>query len=151
VIKNKFRISISEGNITPDFVVVKNDKVLMECREMISKSTVGSKNAVIFRVVFAPGAEHSKHRHMNCDEMVYCLSGRGAEGIEVEDRKYEEYEYVPGVIIYVPKGTAHYTRNLDIFEPLVLIGFFPGVSSMDKKDTGYEPLGEITSSERVLR
>lgn len=149
--EKKYKVTISEGNIMPEFVVMKEDKVIMECRELISNCTVGSKAAVVFRVVFGPGAEHLKHRHMNCDEIVYCLSGRGAEGIEDGDKKYQEYEYVPGVTIYVPRGTAHYTRNLDSFEPLVLIGFFPGVSGMDKKETGYESMGEITSSERVLR
>ena len=28
---------------------------------------------------------------------------------------------------------------------------FPGVSSMDKKETGYESIGEITKSNKVLR
>lgn len=146
----RFRISVSEGNVISDFMVKENGKTIMECRELVSDSTVGSKNAVVFRVVFGPRAEHSKHRHKNCDEIVYCLSGRGAEGIEEEENKYREHEYVPGTIMYLPKGVAHYTRNLDYFEPLVLIGIFPGVSNMSKNATGYESMGEISSSERSL-
>lgn len=149
--ERKHRITVSEGNLIPDFIVTENGKTIMECRELVSDSTVDSKNAVVFRVVFGPRAEHSKHRHMNCDEIVYCLSGRGAEGIEEEQNNYREYEYVPGTIMYLPKEVAHYTRNLDYFEPLILIGIFPGVSNMSKKATGYESMGEISQSERFLK
>jgi len=147
----KFKVSIGEGKVTPEFIVKENDKIIMECRELISDSTVGSKNVVVFRVVFGPGAEHSKHRHINCDEMVYCISGRGAEGIKENKGEYKEYEYTPGTVMYVPKGVAHYTRNLDYFEPFVCIGIFPGISNMDKNTTGYETMGEISLKDRVLK
>jgi hypothetical protein len=51
----------------------------------------------------------------------------------------------------LPKGVGHYTRNLDNFESLELIGIFTGVSNMDKETTGYESLGEILDHERIFR
>src|SRR3972149_690922 len=135
----KFKVSISEGNIKPEFVYTKNGIVTFECRELISETTIGSKEIVVFRAIFGTREEHSKHLHMNCDEIVYCISGRGAEGIEEnKGEEYKEYEYMPGVIMYIPKGVSHYTRNLDYFKNLELIGIFLGVPNMDKDTTGYK-------------
>jgi cupin superfamily acireductone dioxygenase involved in methionine salvage len=87
---------------------------------------------------------------MNCDEIVYCVAGRGAEGIEVSKGVWKEFEYVPGVIMHLPKGTAHYTRNPDYFENLELIGIFIGVPNMDKKTTGYRSKGKVLKSEKTI-
>lgn len=147
----KFKVSLSEGSIKPEFVYTKNGITTFECRELISEDTIGAQEVVVFRAVFGPREEHSKHLHKNCDEIVYCVSGRGAEGIEVKEGEWKEYEYVPGVIMYLPKGTAHYTRNPDYFENLELIGIFLGVPNMDKDTTGYESRGEVLSHEKVIK
>jgi mannose-6-phosphate isomerase-like protein (cupin superfamily) len=151
MLEKKFKVSVSEGNIKPEFVYIKNGITTFECRELISEATIGEKNIVVFRAIFGPREEHSKHHHMNCDEIVYCVSGRGAEGIQIKANEYKEYEYTPGVIMRLPKGVGHYTRNLDNFESLELIGIFTGVSNMDKETTGYESLGEILDHERIFR
>lgn len=149
--EKKYKVSISEGNIKPEFVNIKNGITTFECRELISEATIGVKDIVVFRALFGPKEEHSKHHHMNCAEIVYCISGRGAEGIQVKEDEYKEYEYTPGVIMYLPKGVGHYTRNLDSFESLELICIFTGVPNMDKETTGYESLGEILDHERIFR
>jgi quercetin dioxygenase-like cupin family protein len=146
----KFKSSISEGILKPEFIYVKDGVTTFECRELISEAATGAKNVCIFRAVFGPREEHSKHLHMNCDEIVYCVKGRGAEGIEVSKGVWKEYEYVPGVIMHLPKGTAHYTRNPDYFENLELIGIFLDVPNMDKKTTGYKSKGKVLKSEKVI-
>lgn len=138
-------VSSSRAYISPEFFVRKNGVVTFDCRELISDKTVESKDICVFQAVFGPREAHGKHRHTKCDEIVYCVSGRGAEWINGV-----EYEYTPGVIMYVPKGEPHWTRNLDYFQPLILIGIFSGVNNMDKKTTGYESLGEILPGEMKL-
>lgn len=149
--EKKYRVSISEANISPEFVYTKNNITTLECRELISEATVGAKDVVVFRVIFGPDEVHSKHCHKNCTEIVYCISGRGAEGLETEEGVYREYEYAPGVIMYVPKGVSHYTRNLDKFDKLELLGIFLGVPNMEKITTGYESRGEVFDCEKVLK
>ena len=145
-----FKVSISEGIVKPEFVYTKKGVTTFECRELISEATTGAKDVVVFRAVFGPREEHAKHVHLNCDEIVYCVSGRGAEGIEVRKGEWQEYEYLPGVIMHLPKGTAHYTRNPDYFQPLELIGIFLGVPNMDKKTTGYRSRGKILKHEKTI-
>lgn len=145
-----FKVSISEGILKPEFVYTKDGVTTFECRELISEATTGAKDVVVFRAVFGPREEHAKHAHMNCDEIVYCVSGRGAEGIEVREGEWKEFEYVPGVIMHLPKGTGHYTRNPDHFDNLELIGIFLGVSNMDKETTGYQSKGEVFDHEKVI-
>jgi len=149
--EKKFKVSISEGNIIPEFVYTQNGITTFECRELISEATIGVKDIVVFRAVFGPREEHSKHCHMNCAEIVYCVSGRGAEGIQINENEYMEYEYTPGVIMYLQKGVGHYTRNLDYFNNLELIGIFVGVPDMKKKTTGYESKGKVLDHERIFK
>ncbi len=147
----KFAVPLSEGIIKPEFVYEKGGITTFECRELISKDTIGAKDIVLFRAIFGPREAHSKHLHRKCVEIVHCLAGRGVEGIEVEPGVYREFEYVPGLTIYLPKGTGHYTRNPEYFENLFLLGIFLGVGDMDKATTGYESLGEIHESEMTLK
>ena len=148
--KKVFKVSISEGIVKPEFVYTKDGVTTFECRELISEATTGATNVVVFRAIFGPREVHSKHAHMNYAEIVYCVSGRGAEGIEVSKGEWKEFEYVPGVIMHLPKGTGHYTRNPDYFENLELIGIFVGVPNMDKKTTGYRSKGKVLEREKVI-
>jgi quercetin dioxygenase-like cupin family protein len=149
--KKRYSVSLSESIIKPEFVYSRNGATTFECRELISRDTIGSQQIVVFRAVFGPQEAHSKHRHGKCDEIVHCVAGRGVEGIEVEPGVYKEFVYVPGTTMYLPKGTGHYTRNPDHFDNLHLIGIFLGVPDMDKETTGYESCGEIKDEERVLQ
>jgi quercetin dioxygenase-like cupin family protein len=146
----KYKVGIGEGIIKNEFVRVKNGTTMFECRELISSEANGSEKICVFKAVFGPREEHSKHRHSKCDEIVHCVAGRGVEGIEVEPGKYKEFEYVPGTTMYLPTGTGHYTRNPDYFENLHLVGIFLGVPDMDKETTGYAAAGEIQEVEKTL-
>src|ERR1700732_3977059 len=92
----KYKVGIGEGVIKHEFVRVKDGVTTFECRELISSEANGSEKICVFKAVFGPREEHSKHRHSKCDEIVHCVAGRGVEGIEVEPGKYKEFEYVPG-------------------------------------------------------
>lgn len=147
----KFSIGLGEAAIKHEFVHKKGDITTFECRELVSAETNGSDNICLFKAVFGPREEHAKHRHTKCDEIVYCISGRGVEGIEVEPGKWQEFEYVPGTTMYLPAGRGHYTRNPDYFENLHLLGIFLGVPNMDKETTGYVSEGEIRDDEKTIK
>ena len=92
----KFSIGLGEAAIKHEFVHKKGDITTFECRELVSAETNGSDNICLFKAVFGPREEHAKHRHTKCDEIVYCISGRGVEGIEVEPGKWQELSMFPG-------------------------------------------------------
>jgi quercetin dioxygenase-like cupin family protein len=146
----KHKVGLGEGVIKHEFVRVRDGITTFECRELISREANGSQNICVFKAVFGPREEHSKHKHTKCDEIVHCIAGRGVEGIEVSPGKYQEFEYVPGTTMYLPTGTGHYTRNPDYFENLHLIGIFLGVPDMNKETTGYVAVGPIEESEKTL-
>ena len=145
-LKRNLCFSVSKGFISPEFIKKKDGVVTFEARELISDKTVGSKDICVFHAVYGPGEILGKHKHTKCDEIVYCISGRGAEWIDGV-----EYEFAPGIIAYVPKGKPHWGRNLDYFNPLILVGIFTGVKNMDKQTIGYEALGEILPGEMKLK
>ena len=109
---------------------------LGEALDAVRKSGVTT-----FEIGPGPREEHAKHKHTTCDEIVYCVSGRGVEGIETSPGKFEEFEYAAGTTLHLPRGVGHYTRNPDYFENLHLVGIFVGVPNMDKETTGYVSLG----------
>ena len=140
-----------ESVVKHEFVYAKNGVTTFECRELISREANGSENICVFKAVFGPREEHAKHKHTTCDEIVFCVSGRGVEGIETSPGKFEEFEYAPGTTLHLPRGVGHYTRNPDYFENLHLIGIFVGVPNMDKETTGYVSLGPITDAEKRVK
>ena len=139
-----------ESVVKHEFVYEKNGVTTFECRELISRQANGAENICVFKAVFGPREEHAKHKHTTCDEIVYCVSGRGVEGIEVAPGKFEEFEYFPGMTLHLPTGVGHYTRNPDYFEHLLLIGIFVGVPDMNKETTGYVSLGSITDADKTV-
>jgi quercetin dioxygenase-like cupin family protein len=143
-------VGLAQGIIRPEFVYSKNGVTTFECREIISRMANGAEEICIFKCVFGPREAHSKHRHTKCDEIVFCISGRGVEGIETSPGVFEEFEYVPGTIMHMPTGVGHYTRNPDYFENLHLLGIFVGVPDMLKETTGYKTIGDIRPEEMKI-
>ncbi|HZP21641.1 MAG TPA: cupin domain-containing protein [Bauldia sp.] len=143
-------VKMGESVISPEFVYTRNGLTTFECREMISREANGSEQICVFKCVFAPREAHDKHKHTQCDEIIFCISGRGVEGIETSPGVFVEHEYVPGTALHLPKGVGHYTRNPDYFENLHLVGIFVGVHDMRKETTGYVSLGEITPAEMTV-
>ena len=63
----KYRVGLGEGVIKHEFVHVKGDVTTFECRELVSREANGSEKICVFKAVFGPREEHSKHRHTKCD------------------------------------------------------------------------------------
>ena len=70
--------------------------------------------------VVKPGDEiRAAHQHLEFEECIYTLSGRGTTFADSG-----EYEMRPGDTLLMPPGEKHVTRNTGS-EPLVLLCFFP--------------------------
>jgi len=99
----------------------------------------GSSTA-LFWAKFMPGATHKKHRHDNCEELYYVVSGHGLAGAG-SDRA----EVRGGHVHYIPKGVEHFMTNLSKTEPLEVIGIYVGAGSVE--ETGYAFCGEVTDAD----
>ena len=99
----------------------------------------GSSTA-LFWAKFNPGAVHKKHRHENCEELYYVISGHGLAGAG-PDRA----EVRGGHVHYVPKGVEHFMYNLSKTEPLEVIGIYVGAGSVE--ETGYVYTGDVTEED----
>jgi mannose-6-phosphate isomerase-like protein (cupin superfamily) len=83
----------------------------------------GSRS-VTLRLVEIPieqegGKLRGPHKHANCEECIFVLSGQGTTHADSG-----EYALNPGDAILISAGENHVTRNTGS-EPLVLLCFFP--------------------------
>jgi mannose-6-phosphate isomerase-like protein (cupin superfamily) len=99
----------------------------------------GSRTTV-FRARFFPGAVHKKHRHDNCEEIYYVISGHGLAGAGGD-----RVEVRGGHFHYIPKGVEHWLANLSANEPIEVVGIYIGAGSVE--ETGYVYTGEVTAAD----
>jgi mannose-6-phosphate isomerase-like protein (cupin superfamily) len=93
----------------------------------------GARSGCVFHAQFPPGASHEAHSHPNADEFYYVISGRAVAGAG-----HEELQVGPGSLHYVRAGVNHWLRNVDEQEPVVIVGIYTGVGSLE--EAGYEPV-----------
>ena len=100
-------------------------------------------STTMFRARFMPGAIHKKHRHENCDEIYYIISGHGLAGagpdrVEVRGGHYH----------YIPRGVEHWMYNLSETEPIEAVGIYDRAGSVE--ESGYVYTGEITEADLAM-
>lgn len=100
--------------------------------------------STLFRARFMPGAVHKKHRHDNCEEIYYIISGHGLAGAGAD-----RVEVRGGHFHYIPKGVEHWLYNLSPTEPIEVVGVYIGSGSVE--DTGYVYMGDVTSKDIEAR
>ncbi len=100
--------------------------------------------STLFRASFHPGAVHKKHRHDNCEEIYYIISGRGLAGAGPD-----RVEVRGGHFHYVPTGVEHWLYNLSATEPIEVVGIYIGAGSVE--DTGYVYMGDVTRQDIETR
>ena len=101
-------------------------------------------STTVFRARFFPGAVHKKHRHDNCEEIYYIISGHGLAGAG-DDR----VEVRGGHFHYIPPGVEHWLYNLSDTEPIEAVGLYIGSGSVE--DTGYVYMGDVTEEDLKAR
>jgi mannose-6-phosphate isomerase-like protein (cupin superfamily) len=125
-------------DVKPLAMDAKDGWSITDFRMPIGRHT-GSSTA-LFWAKFMPGAVHKKHRHENCEELYYVISGHGLAGAG-SDRA----EVRGGHVHYIPKGVEHFMYNLSKTEPLEVIGIYIGAGSVP--ETGYRYTGDVTEAD----
>jgi len=97
-------------------------------------------STTLFRARFFPGAVHKKHRHDNCEEIYYIISGHGLAGAGPD-----RVEVRGGHFHYIPKGVEHWLHNLSPTEPIEVVGIYIGAGSVE--ETGYVYMGDVTEAD----
>jgi oxalate decarboxylase/phosphoglucose isomerase-like protein (cupin superfamily) len=87
-------------------------------------------------VVLLTGKGHDRHNHPGCEEILYVLSGKGRQVVEVDGETLER-EVGPGVLIHIPPGVYHSTVNLGD-EPMRILAIYapPGPEAELRKMKG---------------
>ena len=104
---------------------------------------IGAHNGsstTLFRARFFPGVVHKKHRHENCEEIYYIISGHGLAGAGPD-----RVEVRGGHFHYIPKGVEHWLSNLSDTEPIEAVGMYIGSGSVE--ETGYVYMGDVTEAD----
>lgn len=57
-----------------------------------------------------PGKGHVRHNHPYSEEILYVISGRGVQTVELESGKLEK-EIGPGTLVHIPTAIYHSTVN----------------------------------------
>jgi len=146
-----YRISIDDVKPAP---AAKGDVGFanMDIRFLITDKTAGATELSLFRTVFPPGfSAHQKHIHVDMEEVIFGIRGRGVLGIEEPDGKADEYEISPGVAVFIPKNYVHWFRNLDPEEEVEICGVYSAPDAGEYKPEDYKYLGEITEKDKKLR
>ena len=95
-------------------------------RRLIGEENVGAKNFELILGELEVGGKADPHSHEFLEHAYYVLSGKCV--VEVGD---EKQEVIPGMTVYVPKGTPH---KLEVIEPLkVLVMYAPPKNEQIKK------------------
>ena len=100
--------------------------------------------STLFRARFLPGAVHKKHRHENCEEIYYIISGHGLAGAGAD-----RVEVQSGDFHYIPAGVEHWLHNLSVTEPIEVVGIY--IDSGSVAETGYVYMGDVTEDDLVQR
>ena len=101
-------------------------------------------STTLFRARFFPGAVHKKHRHDNCEEIYYVISGHGLAGAGPD-----RVEVRGGHFHYIPKGVEHWLYNLSQSEPIEVVGIYIGAGNVG--ETGYVYMGDVTAEDLQAR
>jgi oxalate decarboxylase/phosphoglucose isomerase-like protein (cupin superfamily) len=87
-------------------------------------------------VSLEPGKGHVRHNHPGCEEILYVLSGRGRQIVEI-DGETREQVIGPGVLVHIPADAYHSTVNLGS-EPMRILAIYapPGPEAMLREMPG---------------
>lgn len=125
----------------------------MDIRFLLTDKTVGATEISLYRTVFPSGfSAHQKHIHVDTEEVVYGIRGRGVVGIQEPDGKVVDCEVSPGVAVFIPKNYIHWFR---VLEPdgkgeVEICGAYSIPNAGENKPENYRYMGEITEQDKKL-
>ncbi len=123
----------------------------MDIRFLITDKTAGAEVLSLFRTIFPPGfSAHKKHYHVDIEEVMFGIRGRGIVGIQHPDGAVEEYDISPGVAVFVSKNSVHWFRNADSNEEVEICGVYSAPDAGDYKPEDYRYIGEIKEEDKKM-
>ncbi|MDZ4858963.1 MAG: cupin domain-containing protein [Candidatus Hydrogenedentes bacterium] len=92
--------------------------------------TTGTQRFSAGVVVLAPGKGHVRHNHPGVEEILYVISGRGLQMVEINGVPIER-EVTPGMLVHIPPDVFHSTVNTGI-GPMNLLAVYspPGPEAL---------------------
>lgn len=102
----------------------------MDVRWLATRETVGAQHGVLGVTCFPPGARHEVHRHENCEEVEYLVSGEGVARVGDADVLMRA-----GDAVFVPRNAYHGFRNTSDTETAVMVWSYAGAASL--AEAGY--------------
>ena len=97
---------------------------------LVSPDNTPGAGLTFGEVILLPGEGHVRHNHPESEEILYVLSGTGAQTLADEP----PFAVFPGETIYVPKAVFHSTVNTG-WEPLRLLAIYnPGGAERGLRD-----------------
>ena len=106
----------------------------LRVRHTVGKEQTGSQRIVLDVVEFPPGSVHVLHRHPNCEQLTYALSGPSLHLSTDGKTRVEE-----GEAVFVAQGEWHGIEN-DTDQPATVLIVYGGVGNL--AEAGYEELEE---------
>ena len=94
----------------------------VETEQIITREKAGSKQTVMGRSVYHPGAYHEPHNHFHAEEFIFCLSGKCVVG-----SGSREYLFTPGDTQFAKIGEIHWLRN-PFDEPVEFLWVYSGAA-----------------------
>jgi quercetin dioxygenase-like cupin family protein len=82
-------------------------------KNLFGPENVGAKYLKINITEYAPGTEHTLHRHPDQEEVIYVLEGEG-----ISRTKGADLPIRAGSFVFVPADTDHATINLNKDKPM---------------------------------
>ncbi|HEY4281091.1 MAG TPA: cupin domain-containing protein [Conexibacter sp.] len=99
----------------------------MDVRWMATRDNVGAEQGVLGVTYFPPGSRHEIHRHENCEEVEYLVSGEGVARVGDADVMMRA-----GDAVFVPKNDYHGFRNTSETETAVMVWSYAGAASLEE-------------------
>jgi len=80
---------------------------------LVDQHTMAGAEQTFGLVTIYPGQRNALHRHPNCEELLYVISGTCTHLLGEQ-----LYQLAPGSVIRIPRGVAHWARCTSA-EPLI--------------------------------
>jgi len=98
-----------------------------EIRWLADEALGNSPEMTFGRVVIKAGERNPSHRHANCWELLYLLTGRlrhhfGSESAEME----------PGQLLVIPPGLGHWAEALSPEDAVMVVAYSAGERLMEE-------------------
>ena len=111
---------------------------------MSEPRVTGTKGFSMGVVIVHPGKGHVRHNHPGVEEILYYVSGRGNQMIDIGGEKWQQMS--AGDVIHIPADIYHATINIG-WEPLKLIAIYcpPGPEALLRTMPGVKlfPPGDL--------